>query len=263
MLSSPFKAASPRLSDFMSSRPHLSRILLLLAAGTGMAIQTEQVLQLKRKRDSTVDEEATFCFTVHREHHDGTVRFKAYHEHPRTAVAAEATNHSLTVLNDNAQSVTDGALNKPQHLLVKPIQLQYYLCDVVSLDEFKIVFLHLFNCHRIVYIEAGSLRQDLHMTNLLFMHEDGGAPSGLLHDWDLAKAYATNEMPQQNGHYCTGTAPFMVLSLLQTNPPRHKDWHDLESFIYILFWCATHLNLDETKAPTILFTFTENSKKKW
>ncbi|TFY77689.1 hypothetical protein EWM64_g6325 [Hericium alpestre] len=138
------------------------------------------------------------------------------------------------------------------------------LAKARSLEEFKAIFLQLVRCHRIIFMKANILHRDLSVNNLLFIRDDDNEPSGLLNDWDLGKRCKidqTTETP--SARHRTGTAPFMALDLLLDDPPQHLYRHDLESFIYILIFCAMHMNLDGTERERhpSLYGWTDGSWK--
>ncbi|TFY73850.1 hypothetical protein EWM64_g10162 [Hericium alpestre] len=115
---------------------------------------------------------------------------------------------------------------------------------VRSLEEFKTIFLQAMRCHRVVFVKTNILHWDLSVDNLLFTR-DGDNALALVNDWDLGKVYKPDERP--SAHHRTGTAHFMALDLLKEDLPRHMYRHDLESFIYILIWCAMHFYLRGNK----------------
>jgi hypothetical protein len=68
---------------------------------------------------------------------------------------------------------------------------------------------------------------------------------GIVADWDLASLIDDQgEVIVSHTQQRTGTIPFMSRKLLTPDPPLHKYWHDLESFLYILLWAAVHFDLE-------------------
>jgi hypothetical protein len=68
---------------------------------------------------------------------------------------------------------------------------------------------------------------------------------GIVADWDLASLIDDQgEVIISHTQHRTGTIPFMSNELLTSDPPLHKYWHDLESFLYILLWAAVHFDLE-------------------
>jgi len=68
---------------------------------------------------------------------------------------------------------------------------------------------------------------------------------GIVADWDLASLIDDEgEIIVSHTQHRTGTIPFMSKELLTSDPPLHKYWHDLESFLYILLWAAVHFDLE-------------------
>lgn len=73
----------------------------------------------------------------------------------------------------------------------------------------------------------------------MFTRRDGRI-IGILNDWDLA-AYTKSRGKATSTHR-TGTAAYMATDLLNSansdKPLAHEYQHDLESFLWILIWCA-------------------------
>jgi hypothetical protein len=68
---------------------------------------------------------------------------------------------------------------------------------------------------------------------------------GIVADWDLASLIDDQgEVIVSHTQHRTGTIPFMSKELLTSDPPLHKYWHDLESFLYILLWAGVHFDLE-------------------
>ena len=95
--------------------------------------------------------------------------------------------------------------------------------------------------HRVVFKKAHILHRDLSINNVMFAMTPEGKPYGVLIDWDLTidvKAKAGVGYVASASHR-TGTGPFMAIDLLEFDGDSpHFYRHDLESFFYILIWCA-------------------------
>lgn len=95
--------------------------------------------------------------------------------------------------------------------------------------------------HRVVFKRAHVLHRDLSINNVMFGVTLEGKPYGVLIDWDLAidvEAKAGVGYAASASHR-TGTGPFMAIDLLESpKDSPHFYRHDLESFFYILIWCA-------------------------
>ncbi|TFY78252.1 hypothetical protein EWM64_g5763 [Hericium alpestre] len=208
-----------------------------------MVIQAEQLVeQRKRKRQP----EYTLTYrSLYRA--DGTVKFKLSRELSQIDISTE---NMLGLTEISVAATIHRASNKAQRSLVRPIDPQY-LSHIESLEEFRYIFLQLVRCHRVVHVKTGSVHGDLNLNNLVFMRDEGGTPSSHLNDWDAAKLVPADEtyrMPTTRR--CAGTAPFVAIDLLCEDPP-HLYRHGLESFLYVLIWCAIHLNLNGSEASRI------------
>ncbi|TFY79277.1 hypothetical protein EWM64_g4740 [Hericium alpestre] len=209
-----------------------------------MVIQAEQLVeQRKRKRQP----EYTLTYrSLYRA--DGTVKLKLSRELSQIDISTE---NMLGLTEISVAATIHRASNKAQRSLVRPIDPQY-LSHIESLEEFRYIFLQLVRCHRVVHVKTGSVHGDLNLNNLVFMRDEGGTPSSRLNDWDAAKLVPADEtyrMPTTRR--CAGTAPFMAIDLLCEDPPPHLYRHGLESFLYVLTWCAIHLNLNGSEASCI------------
>lgn len=91
--------------------------------------------------------------------------------------------------------------------------------------------------HYVIYRKTGILHRDLSVNNVMFRRRSGRV-LGVLNDWDLAAPEARSS-PATSAHR-TGTAAYMSLELLAhpEKTPFHEYRHDLESFGWILVWCA-------------------------
>lgn len=77
----------------------------------------------------------------------------------------------------------------------------------------------------------------------MFVIDSDGSYRGILNDWDLA---APLRKIRATSTHRTGTAAYMAYELLNSpeEPLRHEYHHDLESFAWILIWCAFVLKGD-------------------
>lgn len=97
--------------------------------------------------------------------------------------------------------------------------------------------------HYVIYTSCKILHRDLSVNNIMFTRRDGRI-IGILNDWDLAAS--TKLRDKATSKHRTGTAAFMALDLLKNagGPLLHEYHHDLESFVWILLWCAVVLRFD-------------------
>ena len=91
----------------------------------------------------------------------------------------------------------------------------------------------------------------------MFTRRDGRV-TGILNDWDLA-GYEDRSSPPTSRHR-TGTATFMALDLLSDVTLLPRYCYDLESFAWILLWCAFTLRFGGEEVP---FDEQPNGVKKW
>lgn len=94
--------------------------------------------------------------------------------------------------------------------------------------------------HYVVHTEAHVLHRDLNVNNVMFKRGDDDQVVGVLIDWDLAAPL------DSSSKHRTGGAAFMALELLENQGAQitHEYRHDLESFGWILIWCAFELEFD-------------------
>lgn len=91
--------------------------------------------------------------------------------------------------------------------------------------------------HYVIYKKTGILHRDLSVNNVMFIRRNGRV-FGVLNDWDLAAPEVRSSPP--TSFHRTGTAAYMALNLLRSpdGSVPHRYYHDLESFAWILVWCA-------------------------
>ncbi|TFY81075.1 hypothetical protein EWM64_g2937 [Hericium alpestre] len=190
-----------------------------------MAIQVEQLVE-QRKRKRQPDSAYTL---IGRSlyHADGIVKLKICRKLSQIDVSTE-NMFGLTEIS--VAGDIHSTSNKAQRSLIRPVSPQY-LSHIESSEEFKYIFLQLVR---------------------FFMRDEKGTPSSFLNDWDAAKPVPSDETYHMlAAHQRTGIVPFMAIDLLCEDPPPHLYRHDLESFMYILIWCAIHFSLNGSQAQCI------------
>lgn len=80
----------------------------------------------------------------------------------------------------------------------------------------------------------------------MFKRGDNDQVIGVLNDWDLAVPLGPYARLGPSSKHRTGTAAFMALELLDNEGAniKHEYHHDVESFGWILIWCAFELEFD-------------------
>ncbi len=92
--------------------------------------------------------------------------------------------------------------------------------------------------------EAHLEHGDIGPGNLMYRRKDGGV-KGVLIDWDLATIRGEEGGVCDGGTQRTGTFPFASLELLESQPPRRKFRHDVESMGWTLRYnCLDHAHSD-------------------
>lgn len=111
-----------------------------------------------------------------------------------------------------------------------------------------------FLAHYVVYTKAGILHRDLSVNNIMFKRDPStNRVIGVLNDWDLAIPVNRSEykFEKPTSYHRTGTATFMSIELLEdenrTIPHLYR--HDLESFMWILIWCAFNFLFHGVEVP--------------
>lgn len=91
--------------------------------------------------------------------------------------------------------------------------------------------------HYVIYKTTGILHRDLSVNNVMFIRRDDRV-FGVLNDWDLAGPEVRTSPPTAS--HRMGTAAYMALNLLDSpdGSVPHLYCYDLESFAWILIWCA-------------------------
>lgn len=114
--------------------------------------------------------------------------------------------------------------------------------------------------HYVIYKRTGILHRDLSVNNIMFLRRQGRV-FGILNDWDLA-APETRTSPKTSEPRI-GTAAYMAIRLLKSpdGSVQHQYCYDLESFAWILIWCAFVFCFDSVevsfeKRPNTIQTWT-------
>ncbi|EIM84736.1 uncharacterized protein STEHIDRAFT_158452 [Stereum hirsutum FP-91666 SS1] len=133
------------------------------------------------------------------------------------------------------------------------------LKEVKNADEFMTVFKDVVKVHYVIYKTTGILHRDLSVNNVMFIRCNDRV-FGILNDWDLAVPEAQSSPPTVS--HRMGTAAYMALNLLKSpdNSVPHLYCYDLESFAWILIWCAYVLLFNGKEVP---FNEREKDIQKW
>ncbi|EIM84737.1 uncharacterized protein STEHIDRAFT_158453 [Stereum hirsutum FP-91666 SS1] len=152
-------------------------------------------------------------------------------------------------------------------VLVTPRYLP--LCEVNNLTEFKTVFRDVAKVHYVIYTSCNILHRDLSVNNIMFTRHDEQVV-GILNDWDLAAS--TSPKDEATSKHPPGTVPFMALDLLWNagngKPQPHEYHHDLQSFLWILIWCAFSLRfnanqVESAKLPDMIQEWAATDASSW
>ncbi|EIM84743.1 uncharacterized protein STEHIDRAFT_140323 [Stereum hirsutum FP-91666 SS1] len=138
------------------------------------------------------------------------------------------------------------------------------LKEVKDANEFMTVFKDVVKVHYVIYKTTGILHRDLSVNNVMFIRRNGRV-FGVLNDWDLAAPEVRSSPP--TAFHRTGTAAFMALNLLDSpdGSVPHLYCYDLESFAWILVWCAYVLlfngkEVTHNKRPEKIQEWTEDGR---
>ncbi|KDN33251.1 hypothetical protein RSAG8_13656, partial [Rhizoctonia solani AG-8 WAC10335] len=154
----------------------------------------------------------------------------------------------------------------PNHLLVEDRELRvlvlarcmplYSVSDPHSFLKACISLLHTI-CD--LYEIGDIMHQDISVNNLMVEMDNPGV--GVLIDLDRAVDHRIDGNNNASSLHRTGTLPFMALDLLHDDDkyPHHLR-HDLESFLYVLFWIAGRY---ESGSEVNLETFNEWCEGSW
>jgi Fungal protein kinase len=85
--------------------------------------------------------------------------------------------------------------------------------------------------------EANSVHhRDPSVNNMMYRRDEHGRVIGILSDFDLAVSMTRSGTASST--HRSGTAPFMALDLLRSDPCKQELEHDFESALYIMVWVA-------------------------
>ncbi|KAJ7162263.1 hypothetical protein C8R46DRAFT_848375, partial [Mycena filopes] len=114
------------------------------------------------------------------------------------------------------------------------------ITDLTTADELGQAFHGIFKCYRWLYEKAHLMHRDISRNNSMFRRINGKV-YGVLNDFDLA--VIRSDLTLSTSNHRTGTAPYMALDLLKSNPPPlHIVRFDLESLYYVFAYivCQYH-----------------------
>ncbi|KAJ7162270.1 hypothetical protein C8R46DRAFT_1000256 [Mycena filopes] len=129
---------------------------------------------------------------------------------------------------------------EPRVLRILVQEELFPITDLTIADEFSQAFYGIFKCYRWVYEKAHLMHRDISRNNLMFRRINGKV-CGVLNDFDLA--VIKTDMPLSTSNHRTGTAAYMALDLLKSDPPPpHIVRFDLESLYYVFAYivCQYH-----------------------
>jgi len=134
-------------------------------------------------------------------------------------------------------------------IVMKPFLL--HLTTIAEWTKFYELFKRLIYVHREVYIKAKILHRDINPENLMVKADTDSTYHPYLIDFDFAKDM-DEDAPKDTGEdaseahinsHRTMSTPFLAVDLLSNPPPPALYRHDLESFIWCLWWIAvSYLN---------------------
>lgn len=179
---------------------------------------------------------------------------------PRICVIPLYNSESDSHLNFNAQS--DKNQIKVRNATTIIAERCYKLWMVNSLEEFKMAFLDIFECHHRAFSKAKVLHGEISAGNAMFYRHKTGGIVGCLDGFSRPSASAGDD---ETSH--AEAVPFMALDVIdETKAPMPRFYrHDLESFVYLLVWAGVHFDIrrhahgatNETLAPWEAHTASE------
>ncbi|KAK7695971.1 hypothetical protein QCA50_000610 [Cerrena zonata] len=175
--------------------------------------------------------------------------------------------------------------SEPRVWLRALVMKEYLPLECIGgLDDFKLVYIYVFEAHHWVYNVAGVLHGDVSVDNIMFYYDDRHQVVGVLTDWDLSsvekeptylrdaaegdfgfrgtsKSEATRDTTSRKSETCSqykmGKGPFLALdlSISASNPTPHQYRHDLESFFYVLCFFCAKFRFGNTEIPKAHFAY--------
>ncbi|KAF8339832.1 uncharacterized protein EI90DRAFT_2290452 [Cantharellus anzutake] len=133
-------------------------------------------------------------------------------------------------------------------IVMKPFLV--HLTTIADWTTFFELFKGLINVHRSIYTGADILHRDINPENLMVKMEADGKHVPFLIDYDFAVSVpSANDTPDgvpladdapddRILTHRTMATPFLALELLSEQPPTALYRHDLESFLYCLWWIS-------------------------
>jgi len=134
-------------------------------------------------------------------------------------------------------------------IVMKPFLV--HLTTIANWTKFYEMFRGLIEVHREVYIKAKILHRDINPENLM-VKEANGTYAPYLIDFDFAKDVDRDVSGEHIRTHRTMSTPFIARELLAAQPPSALYRHDLESFVWCLWWIAvSYLNGEQIVTDTL------------
>jgi hypothetical protein len=109
-----------------------------------------------------------------------------------------------------------------------------------------IYFIVIPSAHHLLYKESNILHGNLSESNLMIYRNDEGRAYGVLNDWDVATAPEADGGDTSKAQIGCRALSFVSVEMLSPTTLQHHYRHDLESFFWILLWCACQYTLNGT-----------------
>jgi len=117
------------------------------------------------------------------------------------------------------------------------------LTTIAEWTKFYEIFKGLTKVHHKVFDKAKILHRDINPGNLMVKVDANGRHDPFLIDFDFAKDMDKDPSDAHIKTHRTMSTPFLALELLSDPPPQALYRHDLESFVWCLWWIAvSYLN---------------------
>ncbi|KAF9481096.1 hypothetical protein BDN70DRAFT_804152, partial [Pholiota conissans] len=115
----------------------------------------------------------------------------------------------------------------------------YTLESLAGSEELFRAIADVYNGMEFAYELHSRMHRDVSFGNIIFFANQSdrkyGQRQGILIDWELS---CVIEKPKARNHWITGTWAFMSINTLSDVPKPHALVHDVESLVYVVFYCA-------------------------